>query len=112
MAGDSQDRTEAASARHLQQARDQGDIPVSRELSLFAGLGGGGAALLMQLAAAGPAPLHWFKSMLQQRTVGEAALPSAITAVIWAVAPTTLGAVTAVLAAGALQTGFLMRGFN
>jgi flagellar biosynthetic protein FlhB len=47
--------------------------------------------------------------MLQHRGAVEAALPGAMTAVVWAVAPTACGAVAAVLAAGALQTGFLMR---
>ena len=37
-AGDPEDRTEAPTARRLQQARDEGQIPVSRELVLLAGL--------------------------------------------------------------------------
>ena len=32
------DRTEAATARHLDQAREQGQVPVSREVATFAGL--------------------------------------------------------------------------
>ncbi len=33
-----EDRTETATARHLDQARDQGQVPVSREVATFASL--------------------------------------------------------------------------
>jgi len=107
---DSQDRTETASARRLQKARDQGDIPVSREVSLLAGLAGGGAALMVQLNVAGTAPLHWFATMLQRSAVdGRPFQPDAISAMAWAVGPSAAGATLAVIGAGALQTGFLLR---
>jgi flagellar biosynthesis protein FlhB len=45
--GDQQDRTEAPTARRLQQAQEKGEVPVSREAVLLAGLGTGAAALLL-----------------------------------------------------------------
>jgi flagellar biosynthesis protein FlhB len=36
--GQSEDRTEAATARHLELAREEGQVPVSREVAVFAGL--------------------------------------------------------------------------
>jgi flagellar biosynthetic protein FlhB len=45
--GETGDRTEAASPRRLQRAREDGQAPVSREVATLAVLGGGGAALAM-----------------------------------------------------------------
>ena len=36
--GDQQDRTEAPTARRLQKAQEEGEVPVSREAVLLAGL--------------------------------------------------------------------------
>ncbi len=36
--GDAEDRTQTASARRLQQSREEGDVPLSRELPVLAGL--------------------------------------------------------------------------
>lgn len=49
-AGDREDRTEAATPRRLQRAREQGHLPLSRELASLGGLAGAVAAL----AVAGP----------------------------------------------------------
>ena len=110
MAGDAEDRTESASAQHLQKAREQGDIPISRELPLLAGLAGGSAALAIQLSVAGPAPLIWFAGMLRRSSLsGDPPFASAISTVLRASLPSALGAVAAVLAIGVLQSGFLLR---
>jgi flagellar biosynthetic protein FlhB len=110
MAEDSEDKTETASAHHLEQARQEGNIPVSRELPLMAGLAGGSAAVAVQLAAAGQAPLVWFSSMLRHGTLeGDTALGTAMGMVLRAALPSALGATAAVLAVGVLQTGFLLR---
>jgi flagellar biosynthetic protein FlhB len=45
--GDQQDRTEAPTARRLQKAQEEGEVPVSREAVLLAGLGAGTMALLL-----------------------------------------------------------------
>jgi flagellar biosynthetic protein FlhB len=108
MPSDSEDRTQAASARRLQQARDEGDIPVSREVTLLAGLAGGAAAVALQLSASGGAPLSWFASMLRHDSV-QGAEALAVGSLAWAVAPAAIGALAAVVALGALQTGFLLR---
>jgi flagellar biosynthetic protein FlhB len=110
MADDAEDRTEQASARQLQKAREEGNIPVSRELPLLAGLAGGSAALAVQLAAAGAGPVQWFAAMLRHSARdGDTALPVATGSLLRAVLPSALGATVAVLAVGGLQTGFLLR---
>jgi flagellar biosynthetic protein FlhB len=45
--GDQQDRTEAPTARRLQKAQEEGEVPVSREAVLLAGLATGVMALLL-----------------------------------------------------------------
>jgi len=110
MADDAEDRTETASARHLEQAREEGNIPVSRELPLLAGLAGGTAAVAAQLATAGQSPLIWFCTMLRRSTLdGDAVLPNAMIAFLRAALPSAIGATVAILAVGVLQTGFLLR---
>ncbi len=110
MSESSGDRTETASARRLQKARGDGDVPISRELGLLAGLAGGTGVLAAQIAAAGNAPLLWFGAMLQRRGVPpEAALASAVVTVFHVMLPAACGAAGAIVAATFLQTGFLIR---
>jgi len=107
---DAEDRTESASARRLEKAREEGNIPLSRELPLLAGLAGGTAALAAQIAASGNAPLAWFADMLRRSAVsGDPGLGQAALSLLRAVLPSAAGAILAVLAVGALQTGFLLR---
>ena len=56
MAGDThqEDRTEAATPRRLQKAREEGQVPVSRELVGFAAL----AAVTLTLLVAAPNMVH------------------------------------------------------
>jgi flagellar biosynthetic protein FlhB len=56
MAGEPQqdDRTEAATPRRLQRAREEGQTPISRELTTFAGL----AAVTLALVMAAPSAVH------------------------------------------------------
>ncbi|HEY7576639.1 MAG TPA: EscU/YscU/HrcU family type III secretion system export apparatus switch protein, partial [Acetobacteraceae bacterium] len=49
-----EDRTEAAPPRRLQKARERGQVPVSRELTTFAGL----AAVTLAIVATGPQAVH------------------------------------------------------
>src|SRR5690348_1342559 len=44
---DQEDRTEAATPRRLQKAREEGRVPISRELPAFAGLAAATLALTM-----------------------------------------------------------------
>jgi flagellar biosynthetic protein FlhB len=110
MSDSSGDRTETASARRLQKAREDGDVPVSRELGLLAGLAGGTGMLAFQIITAGAAPVLWFGAMLQRRGVPpEAALADAVVTVARAMLPAACGAAGAAAAATLLQTGFLLR---
>jgi flagellar biosynthetic protein FlhB len=110
MAEGSDDRTEPASAHRLEKAREQGDIPISRELPVLAGLGGGCLALAVQLSVAGQGPVQWFGGMLRRSTLaGDPPWAAAATDILHAVMPCALGATAAVVGVGFLQTGFLLR---
>lgn len=112
MAGEPQqdDRTEAATPRRLQKAREEGHVPVSRELSTFAGL----AAVTLVLMMAGPATLHDLALRLsvmlaRAHELGEGpALRLAGIAWLRAAAPFVLAAMLAGSAAVLLQTRFLL----
>ena len=52
MASEREDRTEAATPRRLQRAREQGQFPLSREVPLLTGLGGAALALMLFAAPA------------------------------------------------------------
>ena len=49
--GDSEDKTEAATQRHLDDAREQGQVPVSKEVAMFASLSA--AVLVLGLQSSG-----------------------------------------------------------
>jgi flagellar biosynthetic protein FlhB len=100
------DKTEAASARRLQKAREDGDLAVSREFTLLAGLSGGLAVIALQLAAAGAAPLAWFAHALRETTPN---LHATVLTLLAAALPAALGACAAAIAATLLQTGVFLR---
>jgi flagellar biosynthetic protein FlhB len=112
--GDKEDRTEAATPRRQQQARDEGRSPMSREVAAFAGLGAG----LLILTMAGPASLERLAVSLQvflSRTHtldmsdgGAMALHQAVLAALAAAAPLVLGVLLASAGSVMLQTGFLL----
>jgi flagellar biosynthetic protein FlhB len=112
---DQEDRTEAATPRRLQRAREQGQAPVSRELPVLAGLATG--TLLMMMASSGPArdlALHlrfFFGTGLQLDLSAGLGMPmrTAVLAAAQAVAPLLLAVLLGVAAASLLQTGFLLR---
>ena len=114
MADNSQeDRTEAATPRRLQKAREEGQVPVSRELTTFAGLG----AVTLTLVIAGPQTVHNLTlrlSVLLARahtlSLGTPVARLAVTAGAWAAAPFTLAALIAGVAAVLLQTRFMLSG--
>jgi flagellar biosynthesis protein FlhB len=113
MAGEPQqeDRTEAATPRRLQKARDEGQVPVSRELTTFAGL----AAVTLAMVMTGPQAVHRLALRLSL-LLREAHALSPSTAVVrlagraWAsaAAPFILAALVAGVAAVLLQTRFLL----
>ena len=113
--GEAEDRTEAASPRRLQQARESGDVPLSKELASLAGLG----AATLVFAMAVPAAAHGLTLRLAALMAnaggwrieqgGAAALLTLGTPVMLLVAPIILAVMVAGSAAVLLQSGFAMR---
>lgn len=106
---ESEDRTEAATPKRLEKAREEGRAPVSRELAAAAGLGG--AVLALMLAA--PAASHALAVRLQRLLAGPVlpageALRGAAWAGLAAAAPLLGAVVVAAAAAVLLQTGGLV----
>lgn len=111
MAEESGDRTHPATERRRQQARDDGDAPVSRELVTLAGLG---AAMLL-LAMAGPSITRSLSTRLTQMLWASSAPPDvALRDAGWTLLMAVAPLLGAVLVAGAaavlLQTGGLVHG--
>lgn len=117
MAGpeDNQDRTEAATPRRLQKAREEGQVPVSRELSVLAGL----AAATLVLALIAPRAAHQAAAQLsmflgQPHRIdlsdgGRAALAMAALVAARLAGPFVLAALVGGVGAALLQTGLLLR---
>jgi len=107
--GDAEDRTQAASARRLEQARERGDVPLSREVPVVAGLGA--AVLVFMLAA--PAGLNSLGDRLARLLAEPEGYAAALHEAVWAGLALILAFVAAVLAASAAatlgQTRFLLR---
>ncbi len=107
---DSSDRTEAATPRRLQKAREEGRAPVSRELTSFAVL----AAVALVLAMAAPASGRVLAGRLAGLLAHAhevdplAALSAAAMAGLAAAAPFALAALLAGTASVLLQTRFLI----
>ena len=108
---DKEDRTEAATPKRLEKAREEGRAPVSREVAAAAGLGA--AVLALMLAA--PSSSRTLAVQLR-RLLSDSTLPAgeALRGAAWAgwtaVAP-LLGAVAVAAAAAVLlQTGGLVSG--
>jgi flagellar biosynthetic protein FlhB len=106
------DRTEAATQRHLDQARDEGQVPVSREVATFASL----AAVVLVLGFQSPALL---RGLLPNLIVflsrsGEITMPdpgllrSTSFGVLGAILPVLGAALFAASAAVVFQTKFLL----
>jgi flagellar biosynthesis protein FlhB len=112
---DAEDRTEAPSARRLEQAREDGNIALSREVQVFAGLAIGALALLMCVHQA-DALCVVLRGVLDHAgdisgvpggTFG--VLGSVAWAGALAVLPVCGLAAVGAVATGVLQTGFLLR---
>jgi flagellar biosynthetic protein FlhB len=106
------DRTEAATQRHLDQARDEGQVPVSREVATFASL----AAVILVLGFQSPALLRHllpnlivFLSRLGEMTMPDAGLLRLTSfGVLGTILPVLCAALFAGSAAVVLQTKFLL----
>ena len=105
-----EDRTQAASERRLQRARDEGQAPLSREVVAAAGLG----AAVLVLSMGGGAIVRPFVGRLQEMLTGMAgatvdrAMGQAGMALLAGAAPMLLAGAVAGGAAVLLQTGFLV----
>jgi len=112
--GDAEDRTEAATPRRLQRAREAGQAPLSREAVSFATLGAG----LLALAVAGPdgtrrlaaslAAILRGAGTIDVAAAGPALVKTVAFAWIAAAAPVVLAVLAAGVAAALLQTGFVV----
>ena len=106
---DAEDRSEAATGRRLQTAREAGQVPLSREASVFAVLG----VTILVLSLAAPVIVHGMgthlATLLEQSHRLTPAQGAALAAreVVRAAAPFALAALLAGSAAVLLQTGFL-----
>lgn len=106
-----EDRTEAATPRRLQKARDAGNIPVSREVAIFAGL----AAATLVLAMSGPAIGRALAIRLSlflehadaELLVGPQGVTAATLSLLRAVGPVVAVVAVAGAASVLLQTGFI-----
>ena len=104
-----EDRTEAATPRRLDKARQEGNVAVSREVPALAGLGAGTLVLAMM----GPSLSHSLTDRLApmlswgptQDLSGAAA--QALLALVAMAAPLVLGVLVASVAATLLQTGLV-----
>lgn len=108
------ERTEAATPRRLQRAREEGQVPVSRELVTLAGLA---AVTAVTMLASGPllgALVVRLGGLLRhagsQALAGPQGMRLAAEAALAAAAPFVLACAGAGAAAVLLQTGFLLHG--
>lgn len=115
MAEGADDRTEAATPKRLQRARDEGQVAISREFTSLAVL----LAATLTLIVAGPPVSRMLALRLRgflatpvgvgQPPVGAGALADATVTMLEALAPFLLVPLAAGLAAVFLQSGFLVR---
>lgn len=111
MAGDREDRTQAATPRRLQKARDEGNVPLSRELTSLAGLGAATLLLMLVGPSLGQAFVARLRALLIQPSSPDAtaALASSIGAGALLAGPIALVVLTAAAVAVMMQTGFLLK---
>lgn len=111
MADPDGDKTEAATQRHLDQARDEGRVPVSRELTTFASLGAVVLVLVYQsqvvIQQLLPHLIVFISRTGEATMLGSGQLRSASSGMLGAILPTFSAAVLAGAAAVLLQTKFL-----
>jgi flagellar biosynthetic protein FlhB len=110
MSESTEDRTEAASQKHLQDAREEGDVPIARELPILAALAAGIGAIAAQSPGDPAALAAWLSAALRNAGgSGDAGWRLDAQAIPWVVLP--IGAVAIAAGAGAvlLQTSFLFR---
>jgi flagellar biosynthetic protein FlhB len=106
------DRTETATARHLDQAREEGQVPVSREVATFAGLAA--AVLVLWLKSQAmmerlvPDLVAFLSRTGDGSMLGAARIQVSLVGMATAVAPVFIAAIVAGAAAVLVQTKFLL----
>src|SRR5208283_4536623 len=101
------DRTEAATPRRLERARQEGRAPVSRELTMLAALAcGGGAAMV---TAGNLAPFaHRLAGLMEAASLREATFDAPLLLLARTVLPVAVACLLGAAGATLLQTGFLL----
>jgi flagellar biosynthesis protein FlhB len=106
------DKTEAATQRHLDQAREEGQVPVSREVVTFASLG---AVILVLAYQSAPLMRHLLPNLLmflsragEPHMLGSGQIRMASSGLVGALVPVLCAALFAGAAAVLLQTNFLL----
>ncbi len=113
--GDQEDRTEAATAHHLAQAREAGDIPLSRDLASLAGLGAAALVLDMVVPSATHELARHLAAVVEHagQWQGDGLVPGALgfllPSMLMLVGPIALAVVVGGVGAVLLQSGFGMR---
>jgi flagellar biosynthetic protein FlhB len=112
--GGQEDRTEAATPRRLQRAREEGQVPVSRELASLAGLAGASIALLLLAPTAAADLARHLVIFIGQapaldlsQGIGGPMRLAAIAA-LHAAGPVAFGTILAAAVTVLLQTGLLL----
>ncbi len=107
---EAEDRTEAATPRRLERAREEGQVPVSRELPALVGLGGFALTLMLLGPGMGEALMRRMAALLAGAGSGQTsaeALHDALLAALGMAAPFLVVAVAGAVVTTLLQTGFL-----
>ena len=105
------DKTETATNRHVEQARDAGRVPISREATVFASLTTVFLVLIYQAQSIVLDLLPALKAFLARPDVAGSAGPGIVVRdVLGAVTPVLAAASIGAAAAVLLQTGFLFSG--
>ncbi len=110
--GDAADRTEAATPRRLERAREEGNVPLSKEAVGFASLAGATLAASIALPSLGGELLRVLRGVLSGAHALDPflALQEVLRGGLLAALPVAAGALLAAAGATLLQTGFLVRG--
>lgn len=106
--GDKEGRTEAATPKRLQQAREEGRAPVSRELPMAAGLAATVLVLIMSAPHSGRQLARSLQALLLMDASPGQALRDAAMAGLLAIGPLLAAILVASLAVGFFQTGGLV----
>jgi flagellar biosynthetic protein FlhB len=111
---DQEDKTEAATPKRLQRARDEGQAPVSREIVTLASLAGVALAFMVTGPSTTQDLAHRLSVFLSRSDaialLGTEGFHLASVAAVYAVAPVLLAALVCGIGAVLLQTNFLISG--